>query len=165
MITFFQIPWKKHMVYGFCCCVQLSRQTHTHSSVAFPLRVQISILPDDSTVSFPCAFIQNTSHSELLLILWKEACVTLLTGSVPFQSSQESYRAFPSSGAPLTNPCSWIYPTVMSLSGSYRCLICQSCSRNMFSGLIGPSHTLLIPCLFTVSVCVCVLPGSVWGGF
>lgn len=155
------------LVFFFFCCVQLSRQTHTHSSVAFPLRVQMCILPYDSTVSFPCAFIQNTSHSMLLLSLWKEACVTLLTGSVPVQSSQESYRAFPSSGAPLTNPCSWIYPTMMSLSGSYRCLIYQymSCSRNMFSGLIGPSHTLLIPRLFTVSVYVCVLPGGVWGGF
>lgn len=31
-------------------------------------------------------------------------------------SSQELYRAFPSSSTPLTNPCSSIYPTLMSLS-------------------------------------------------
>lgn len=126
----------------------------------------MSALPCDCTVSSPGAASQNTSHSPAAVSVERSLrnATNWVGSSVP--PSQESHRAFPSSSALLTNPCSSLYHTLMSLSGLCSCLSYQPVSyarnmsqtmRRMFLELKALAQTSymthLLPVTAYISVC------------
>lgn len=117
------------------CCVQLSGQTHSHTLAPLWLSTALSNVYSSLWLH---GFLSLCFQPERLpqpAAVAVERSLRNITNwvSSSVQSSQESYRAFPSSSTLLTNTCSSIYPTLMSLSGFYSCLLYQymSCVHNI----------------------------------